>query len=270
MNYNDPFNNLTYEQMRAYADSMNRLGYAPENLYALDNDWLAREGFDPRTAYKVPSVSRTDAVPRSAVGYYSPYGKDVRLDPYVNNAPGSITLAQDAPFEALLHESRHRALNTQGYSNLAPIADEGVVRMYDTQYGTPQMKQWAGNYLQNPKVSREAFPRVTNDMEARKQSAQAQQVLRGPMSPTHLIGYMMQHPPTPSYQIPKGPQQYQFKQQVGPIPQTPKHDSLGFKEADAARRQYGNNPAAARDEMVKSGQMSVRTDPGGIKWYSSK
>ena len=245
MNYDDPLYSLTYDDMQAYAERLRELGIGSEQVRSLDQDWLARYGFNPlktRVSGEVPFEGK-----EGHAGYYPR-----RVAPYDQNVYASTQNSGDL-WSTLAHEYLHSGVDKIGMPR--PNYEERIMRGYDQRFADPKTKEWADNYLavtplQNPQKQ------YMQSVEGMRKAAESNRMFKGPLSPTGLMGHMVDNQ---QYQMPLGRSNVK-----APVIQNTKRYGLDsykkdlggrtFAAADAARQQY-KDPAAAREQMVASGKL---------------
>ena len=283
MSYEDPLS-LPYSQYERIATMLNKIGLGYDAVDTYDRDWGAREGLAMNQGV-IPSTRNYPIAAKQTptrLGWNVPEGFRAPYKPNVVHIQEGLPTAKRQ--DVLNHELRHSSLDRLA---LPPRTEEYVNRRADQEYtGTPALKSTA-HALRPMRNDLGALPQAEIEYQkyrnalGDKQRAVQGQYIPG-TAPTDVIRHEMKqqnlravapegwsvhkggsyHPalseqpaprPAPQVQQP-APRPAPQVQQPSPRP-SPMSDTLGYAEADAARKQYGANPAAARDQMVQSGQL---------------
>lgn len=214
----DPLSKHTYADIQQMAAKLRAMGIDPQQLDALNDDQLARYGFDPRVMHVVRGnyagrggYVRDNVDPGAmdqVLGKSSLREAARNLPEGERLLPGDIMITPGAGDNindyvgTMMHESRHKGANNRGiFQEPGNPNNEALIRYMDQQYGGPATRARAADHLRrgfvqpyNPDSPPEAIANELARYQAESARRKANDPFSGQLDTPHLIQTAMRTP----------------------------------------------------------------------------
>lgn len=285
--YLDPLTKYNYNDIVSGADKLSSMRMDPRFLDQLNEDWLARKGFDPNRI----AVHRGIPEDIGVNGFMQPKWEGAGGKPYKPNFGGGVegysrnvednqfpayyggtavvvsptgALNRQEGFDTLKHELRHRA-NADAGVETGSAHDEQIANYLDTKYEKApdiEARNWRLQALGlDPKNPPQQVSNYVANVDREKAASQQQQFIPQVDTLKLMQDRMNQQYPMVDKPKPIVPDQYHAQVNMNyrnPLSQGSKYVEPGT-----------GNMAQQRNNTVKKGGLRKYVDANGITRYST-